>query len=393
MSATRISRSPDLKRLRDEGYEVCIREAHLVLEHVPYVTAHQTVAYGTLVSTLNLAGDATATPETHVVYFAGETPCDASGQPLHKVINGHSPQMLAPGLEVQFTFSCKPPEGYPDYYDKMTTYVGLLAGAAAVIDPAATAITFRVVDDEDDDGIFKYADTASSRAGIRAVSATLRGERIGIVGVGGTGSYVLDFTAKTPVAEIHLFDADTFLQHNAFRAPGAAAREDLDRRVNKAEHWAEQYSRLRYGVVPHAEGVTAENVDELRDLDFVFLCIDDGPAKRPIVTALEAFGIAFVDVGMDVSEVDGGLNGLIRATTSTPEKRDHVHDLGRISFGRLDANNDYNQNIQIAELNALNAAMAVIKWKKLRGFYLDFNDEHFSVYTLDTNALDNDDSR
>jgi hypothetical protein len=149
---------------------------------------------------------------------------------------------------------------------------------------------------------------------------------------------------------------------------------------------------MRRGIVAHPDGVTAENVDDLRDLDFVFLCIDDGPAKKPIVAALEEFGISFVDVGMDVSEVDGGLNGLIRATTSTPEKREHVHELGRISFGRLDAGNDYNQNIQIAELNALNAAMAVIKWKKLRGFYLDFMNEHFSVYTLDTNALDNEDS-
>jgi hypothetical protein len=33
---------------------------------------------------------------------------------------------------------------------------------------------------------------------------------------------VLDFTAKTHVKEIHLFDGDTFFQHNAFRAPGAA---------------------------------------------------------------------------------------------------------------------------------------------------------------------------
>src|SRR5262245_30347439 len=117
----RISPSPDLARLRDEGYHVSIQEAHLVLEHVPYATAQQAVAYGTLVSTLTLAGDVTTTPDTHVVYFAGETPCDAAGQPLHKIINSHQLQTLAPGLDVQFTFSSKPPAGYPDYYEKMTT--------------------------------------------------------------------------------------------------------------------------------------------------------------------------------------------------------------------------------------------------------------------------------
>jgi hypothetical protein len=40
---------------------------------------------------------------------------------------------------------------------------------------------------------------------------------------------------------------------------------------------------------------------------------------------------------------------------------------------------DYDGNIQIAELNSLNAALAVIKWKKLCGFYNDRKAEHFSA--------------
>ena len=47
--------------------------------------------------------------------------------------------------------------------------------------------------------------------------------------------------------------------------------------------------------------------------------------------------------------------------------------------------------LQIAELNALNAALAVIKWKKLAGVYLDLEHEHFSAYTLDGNAMINED--
>ena len=71
--------------------------------------------------------------------------------------------------------------------------------------------------------MFLYEDTASSRADIVTINSKLKSLRIGIVGLGGTGSYVLDFVAKTPVKEIHLFDGDTFDQHNAFRAPGAAS--------------------------------------------------------------------------------------------------------------------------------------------------------------------------
>ncbi len=48
--------------------------------------------------------------------------------------------------------------------------------------------------------------------------------------------------------------------------------------------------------------------------------------------------------------------------------------------------------IQVAELNAFNAALAVIKWKKIRGFYRDLERELHSTYTTDGNLLLNADS-
>jgi tRNA A37 threonylcarbamoyladenosine dehydratase len=38
------------------------------------------------------------------------------------------------------------------------------------------------------------------------VTAKLEGKKIAIVGVGCTGSYILDLVAKTPVSEIHMYD-------------------------------------------------------------------------------------------------------------------------------------------------------------------------------------------
>jgi hypothetical protein len=35
----------------------------------------------------------------------------------------------------------------------------------------------------------------------------------------------------------------------------------------------------------------------------------------------------------------------------------------------------------------LNAALAVIKWKKIRGFYRDLEHEHHCSYTTDGNML------
>ena len=39
------------------------------------------------------------------------------------------------------------------------------------------------------------------------------------------------------------------------------------------------------------------------------------------------------------------------------------------------AEGEYERNAQLAELNALNAALAVIKWKKIRGVYNDLERE------------------
>ncbi len=95
-------------------------------------------------------------------------------------------------------------------------------------------------------------------------------------------------------------------------------------------------------------------------------------------------------MGLYLSD-NASLGGIVRVTTSTEMKREHVRESNRIPFFGGDANNEYNRNIQIADLNALNAALAVIRWKKYLGFYLDFEREHFCTYTIDGNILGNED--
>jgi hypothetical protein len=391
MSQRLISRSHDLARLQDDGYELTIKSGYLIINHVPYVNANMEISYGALVSELELSDDATVRPTNHVVTFSGETPCDANGQPLIKLINSSSRQVLADGIEVDHTLSSKPADGYADYYHKMSTYVNMISRPARSIEPDVTATTFPVITDDDDESVFNYIDTASSRARIGLVTDKLRFGQVAIVGLGGTGSYVLDLVAKTPVREIHLFDGDRFLQHNAFRSPGAPSGDELAQTPQKVAHFGERYSAMRRNIVPHDYYVDETNVEELRGMDFVFLALDNGDAKKPIVAKLEEFSVPFIDVGMGVLEVDGSLSGLLRVTTSTPEQRDHVRAKKRIPFSDGDANNDYSQNIQIADLNALNAALAVVKWKKLAGFYLDLEREYHCLYAINGNTLINED--
>jgi hypothetical protein len=391
MSLRLISRSPDLNRLRDEGYHLeVVRGTFLLVKDVPYLTPSRTVKRGSLVTQLELANDVTVRPQQHVAYFVGdETPSEPDGRPLRHIISTGL-QEIAPGLQITHTFSSKPPTGYLDYHQKMSHYAELLSGPARTVDPEASARSYPLIEAADDDAVFMYADTASSRAGIDAVTDKLKPHTIAIIGLGGTGSYVLDLVAKTPVKEIHLFDGDRFVQHNAFRAPGAHRGENIASAPQKVTHYAQIYRNLRRGIVEHDCYVDETNIDMLRQMDFAFVCIDNGAGRRLAIPKLEEFGVPFIDVGLGVYQVDDRLAGLVRLTTSTPEYRQHVHQYRRVPFAGGDEN-DYGLNIQIADLNALNAALAVIRWKKLVGFYLDQEHEHHSLYQIAGNHLINED--
>jgi hypothetical protein len=379
MSRRPIALSPDLLRLQNEGYDLEIRGAYLLVRDVPYVDSNRSVRRGILISKLQLNGDIASKPTDHVAQWTGDHPCHSDGRKISEIENASQPQDLGNGIRADFTFSAK--ADYRDYHHKMTTYIGRIAGEAAVIDPTITAKTFPAIPADAGATAFKYEDTASSRAGIGAITSKLLGQRIGIVGVGGTGSYILDFIAKTPVAEIHLYDADVFSQHNAFRAPGAASLEQLQAKPTKVAYFAETYSRMRPGIVPHELYLDATNVGLIDGLNFVFLCLDGGAVKRTVVERLEANGQRFIDVGMGIVRDDDHLGGIVRVTTSTPEARSDAAP--HISYADGDGEaNEYSTNIQIAELNALAAAMAVIRWKKLFGVYRDGRREYYSGYSI-----------
>ena len=73
-------------------------------------------------------------------------------------------------------------------------------------------------------------------------NAKLELDELAIVGPGGTGSYVLDLVAEDAGREIHVFDDDMLLNHNAFRAPGAVPLAELRERPTKIEHYAAIYT-------------------------------------------------------------------------------------------------------------------------------------------------------
>jgi hypothetical protein len=392
MSARLIARSRDLKRLQDEGYELEVRSGYAIVRSVPYITPDAKIAFGVVVTNLVLNDDVTQKPGDHQVWFGGAQPCHADGSPITALGAQPGTQTLCEGVEVHYRFSAKPPEGYPDYYAKIVQYIEILSNPARSIDPRATARTFKPVEASEAESVFLYTDTASSRAGIAAVARKLAMNRIAIIGLGGTGAHILDLLAKTEVREIHLFDGDRFLQHNAFRSPGAASLDDLRAAPSKVAYYAGVYGRMRRGIVPHDEFIDDTNVGTLAGFDFVFVCVDKPSARGVIAAFLHDQRIPFIDVGMELEFLESELCliGACRTTLSTPEKNDHF--ARHVSRGG-DASDDlYATNIQVADMNALNAALAVMKWKKYCGFYQDLYKEHQSVYAINAHQLTRDET-
>lgn len=393
MSHRLIARSKDLLALRNNGYNLEIRSGYLLIKDVPYVTSSSTVKKdGVLVSRLETqvvdGFEATKKPEDHVTYWIGEHPCHIDGSKIRNFENPSEPQCLGDGLNVGFTFSAK--ASYRDYEHKMLTYLGWIVGEARNKIESMTAQTYPVYEtDEEDDDVFHYIDTASSRVHIGADNEKLESQHIAIIGVGGTGSYVLDLVAKTRVAEIHIFDADRFDTHNAFRSPGAWSLAELELKKSKVDNFADIYGKIRRkGLIKHNEALTMTNVHLLIGMTFVFLCLDAGKSKRAIVDWLHQNEIPFIDVGMGIVRTQTGLQGIVRVLLSTPAKNDHVDKC--VSFGMDDeVENEYATNIQIAELNALNAALAVIRWKRYLGFYREAGREHFTSYQIATGEMCN----
>ncbi len=389
MSRALFSRNADLAKLREEGYFVQVVGGFLVMREVPYVDADRKVRRGTLISSLALAGDTTRPPDTHVIHFDGDYPCNAEGEAIRAISNQTAHFDLGHGLTAEHAFSSKPDGGYRDYHHKMTTYASIVAGPAAVIDDTATPRPYRALEEEEDaDSMFNYVETASDRVGIGALTARLAGQRIAIIGLGGSGTYILDMIAKTPVAEIRLFDDDEFLTHNAFRAPGAPSLDELRDAPLKVHHFKAIYERMHRGITAVPKAITPETLDLLEGIDFAFLSMDAGEAKAALIALLNKRSVSFIDIGMGLEFGDQGLSGILRVTTSTPTARGSC---SRIPLAGGGVGDVYASNIQVADLNALNAVLAVIKWKKLSGFYCDLEGEHHSTYTLDGNMLLNED--
>jgi ThiF family len=381
-----VNHNADLKQLADEGYSIRCPSGYLVVSHIPCLTSRREVSFGSLVAPMTLIDDCTiGPPQDHQIYWCGEQPCHLDGSPILGLGGGVNQTALCEGMLSNFQWSNKPPEGFTNFYDKIVSYATIVAGPAMAVDQGVRPNDFIEVKSGDTESAFHFVDTMSSRADLFELNRPFEDHVISVIGLGGTGSYILDFISKMPLAEIRIFDDDKFHVHNAFRRPGSAGSEDFGRL--KVELLAESYGTFHKNIRQFSKRITATDFDEVVGSSFVFVCVDRGASRLAITRTLMDLKIPFVDVGMGLSRTKRGLSGLVRTTLVTGGEWNDLVDRGLLPIH--DAEDDvYSTNIQIGELNAKNACDAVIKYKRLFGFYDNEDAGSFSLFDVssDTNS-------
>lgn len=380
MYTTLTAHNEDIDRLLKKGYALSIDSNHLVIRDIPYLDNYGELNIGAIVSILNSIDQYKVGMVDHQIYFCGSHPHELSGEPIRN-LGGGSVQLklTSDDLIVQRSFSNKPPSGkFEDWFDKIESYVTIISGPAMNkfdVHP----YTFRVVA-ENSNSVFKFRDTLTSRAEIGDLSAKLEEDTVAIIGLGGTGAYLLDFIVKTPVKEIRGFDLDWYHVHNAFRSPGKLMADELGKR--KSEVYKQRYEGFRHNINIYTKYITSDSEIDLEGVTFAFVCVDSGSSRAEIFELLLKLKIPFIDVGMGLDRDLGSISGTLRATSFSVESAQEI--VNKRLAPLCDIPDDvYKNNIQISELNALNACLAIIKYKQLREFYVDDNSYYHTLFNID----------
>ena len=241
---------------------------------------------------------------------------------------------------------------------------------------------------------FKIPNTFEARAAIGPVQDRIRHQRIAIIGLGGTGAYILDLVAKTPVTEIHLLDSDEMKWHNFIRAPGAPTDENIEANrtapVRKVDYYYTKYASLREGIYTHPVRLDSPSmfrqILSVHPIDYAFVCIDqlhdsDSPRQDAVYCTLTETAIPFIDSGVSITLDDDTVRGVV--TTSFYSAGSEVWK-GAIPNSRVEGNVPGYRNVQLPEVNALAASLAVMEWRRRTGQYVTDSASFLHRFRLET---------
>ena len=265
----------------------------------------------------------------------------------------------------------------PDSGDYVDAWHALVVYATSVTGPAGRAEREQV------ERLFEFNIEGENYRDMKEWRDRAGGQKIAIVGLGGVGLWILDLMSKTYVSEIRIWDGDEIEGRNLLRAPGWASKDAIG--TNKAEYFGQHYQRFRKGISIHPEyWQPGEHANVFDEMDFVFMAVDKADVRAALCETLEQRGIPFVDVGMGVELHQGRVRGSCQVFYSG-------EDPGRWRVGIPTAEGTEGAkayyDLQLADLGALNAALAVGMWRRHTEQYEEEERNWLIRYLIEENDL------
>ena len=311
----------------------------------------------------------------------------ANGNPIESYIDGDGKTWSNISIRKGSQGS---PEEDVSASDLIHRYAKQVVGAVSAAGYSETASLAR-------QGPFKIPNTFESRAAIGPVQDRIRDQRIAIIGLGGTGAYVLDLIAKTPVQAIHLLDSDHVDWHNLMRAPSAPTDDEIEflkkNRLDKVAYYHAKYDSLRDGIHAHAVRVDsstrfAEFLSEY-PVDYAFVCIDqrkecDSPRQDVVYASLSEARVPFIDSGVSITLENDAVSG---AVTTSAYAAGSLEWQNAIPNASVEGNVPGYRNVQLPEVNALAAALAVMEWRRRTEQYVSESASFLHKFRLKTSRI------
>ena len=308
---------------------------------------------------------------------------DADGNPIGNYVSGDGKTWSDISIRKG---SQGNPEEDESASDLIHRYAKQIVGAVSAAGYTETASLARR-------GPFKIPNTFEARAGVGPVQDRIRDHRIAIIGLGGTGAYLLDLIAKTPVRAIHLLDSDRVDWHNLMRAPGAPTDDEIEflkkNRLDKVAYYHAKYDSLRDGI--HAHAVRVDSSTRFSEflseypVDYAFVCIHqrkdcDSPRQDVVYAALAEAGVPFIDSGVSITLENDSVRG---AVTTSAYAAGSLAWKDAIPNAKVEGNAPGYRNVQLPEVNALAAALAVMEWRRRTGQYVSESTSFLHKFRLE----------
>jgi molybdopterin/thiamine biosynthesis adenylyltransferase len=133
----------------------------------------------------------------------------------------------------------------------------------------------------------------------------LKSLRVGIVGLGGTGSVVLQELVYLGVRDFVLLDPDTVEKTNLNRLVGATPSSLRKPKVDVAAAWAKRINREITVTAKKDSALRAEVTRSLAEVDFLFCCTDSHGSRAVLNQFVYQYLVPAIDMGVVIATAGG----------------------------------------------------------------------------------------